>query len=171
MKFSLIPDYSFNKLTDIAPGFLLDKGISFLMLDLDNTISPYGVTVPDEKILSWAENMRSSGVELYIVSNSKRPNRTEGFADKLGIGYIKAAGKPRPGALIQLMETKELSPEKCAIAGDQIYTDVIAGNLAGVTSFVLYPIKFTNPFLRIRYWAEIPFRLMCRNKMWRNNNV
>ena len=165
MNFSLIPDYSFHALTDISADFLTERGIQLLMLDMDNTISPYGVTEPDEETRIWADNIKAAGIELYIVSNSKCPGRTEQFAKELSIGYIKAAGKPKPGALNKVMCIKELLPEQCALAGDQIYTDTIAANLAGVTSLLVYPIKFTNIFLKLRYWAELPFRGLCRNKM------
>ena len=63
------------------------------------------------------------------------------------------------------MGIKNLQADNCALVGDQIYTDTIAANLAEVTSLLVYPIKFTNIFLRIRYWAEIPFRALCKNKM------
>lgn len=164
MKFPLIPDHSFRKLTDISPEFLKDTGIQLLMLDMDNTISPYGVTEPSEEMLQWAEAVKMAGTELYIVSNSKRIGRTEQFAKALNVGYIKAAGKPRPGAVLKVMTIKEVAPENCALAGDQIYTDTIAANLAGITSLLVYPIKFTNILLRFRYWAELPFRALCRNK-------
>ena len=167
MSFSPVPEYSFKRLEDVTAEFLTGKGIKLLMLDLDNTIAPYGVTEPPESIALWAKGVKRAGIELYIVSNSKRPGRTEGFAKALNIGYIKAAGKPRPDACIKVVSIKKLPPESCALAGDQIYTDVLAANSAGVHSIVVKPIKFTNPFLRLRYWAEAPFRLACRNKAWR----
>lgn len=168
MKFSLIPEYAFKRLQDISAKFLNEKDIRLLLLDLDNTIAPYGISEPSEDILRWAELIRLSGVELYIISNSKRPNRTDNFARMLNIGYVKAAGKPKPDACIKVMEIKGILPVNCALAGDQIYTDVLAANLAGIHSIVVKPIKFTNLLLRLRYWAEMPFRGICRNTAWRN---
>lgn len=165
MKNFLVPDYSFKALTDVTPEFLCHHDIKLLMLDMDNTISPYGIYEPSEDILAWSDNMKSAGIELYIVSNSKRPGRTEQFAKIMNIGYIKAAGKPKPAALLKVMGIKNISPKNCALAGDQIYTDTIAANLAGVMSILVFPIKFTNVFLKIRYWAELPFRALCKNKM------
>jgi len=165
LNFSLIPDYSFKSLTDISVEFLKEHNIKLLMLDMDNTISPYGVSVPSDEMINYIENLKLSGIEPYIVSNSKRPGRTEAFASALDIGYIKAAGKPRPRALLKVMGIKDIAAECCALVGDQIFTDTIAANTAGTTSLLVYPIKFTNIFLRIRYWAEIPFRALCKNKM------
>ena len=165
MKFSLVPKFSLKKLTDVTSDFLLSNKIKLLMLDLDNTIAPYGEHEPTMEVCEWVERMKAAGIELYIVSNSKRPGRTEQFAKLLNIGYIKAAGKPSPRALLKVMGIKGILPENCALAGDQIFTDTIAANCAGVTSILVYPIKFTNIFLRIRYWAEIPFRALCKNIM------
>ena len=165
MKFSLIPDFSFRALTDISVEFLKEHNVKLLMLDMDNTISPYGVSKPTIEMCGYIDGLKTAGIEPYIVSNSKRPGRTEAFAEALKIGYIKAAGKPKPDALLKVMSVKDLSPENCALAGDQIFTDTIAANSAGAMSLIVYPIKFTNIFLRIRYWAEIPFRALCKNIM------
>jgi hypothetical protein len=108
--------------------------------------------------MSWAQMMRQRGIELFIVSNSKRPQRVESFARQLGIEYIKAAGKPSVRGINQAMERRSKTPEQSALCGDQIFTDVLGANRAGVTSIVVHPIKFTNPFLALRYFIELPFR-------------
>ena len=144
--------------------FLAENGIKLLMLDMDNTIEPYDRSSPGEEILEWVRCVKESGVEIFIVSNSKRTGRTEKFAQAMNVGYIKAAGKPSPNAIRKVMGIKGLKPENCALVGDQIYTDTVAANRAGVMSVIVYPIKFTNVFLKLRYWAEIPFRSMCKNR-------
>lgn len=165
MKNIFVPEFSFKALTDVTPEFLCQHNIKLLMLDMDNTISPYGISEPSAEVLEWSDRIKEAGIELYIVSNSKRPGRTEQFAKIMNIGYIKAAGKPKPAGILKVMGIKNISPQHCALAGDQIYTDTIAANLAGVMSLLVFPIKFTNIFLKLRYWAELPFRALCKNKM------
>lgn len=168
MSFSLVPDYSFCRVTDILPDFLKSQGIRFLMMDLDNTIAPYGQNMLSENVLRWAEAVVESGVELYFVSNSKKYGRVEHFADSLkNIGYIKAAGKPSPKGVLAAMSAAGRTKKESALVGDQVFTDVLAANNGSVTSICVKPIKFTNPFLAIRYFFEIPFRAMCKNKMER----
>ncbi len=164
LNFSFIPDYSFKKLTDITVEFLSENNIKLLMLDMDNTIAPYDMAVPGVKLLEWSESIKAAGIEIFIVSNSKRTGRTEKFAQKMNVGFIKSARKPSPNAIYKVMGIKSLNPDECALVGDQIFTDTIAANMAGVMSVIVYPIKFTNIFLRLRYWAEIPFRSMCKNR-------
>ena len=162
MSFSLIPRYSIKKLTDITPEFLQRKGISLLLMDMDNTIAPYGVSEPDEFTCDWVSGMKAAGIELFIISNSKRVGRTERFAEVLGIGYIKEAKKPRTRALRRILEIKGISPENTALVGDQIFTDTIAAKCSNVLSIIVKPRAFTNVFLALRYFTEIPFRIFAK---------
>ena len=160
-----IPDFSCRNVTDISPDLLAENGIRLLMLDLDNTIAPYKTLQPDPAVTAWVQSVKDAGIDLHFVSNSKRPDRVEHFAELLGIGYVKAAHKPGTKALKQVMAAFGREPEACALAGDQIYTDVWAACRAGCRSFLVYPIRFTNPFLFLRYLAEAPFRALRRKRL------
>ena len=164
MSFSPVPDYRFKELCDISAGFLIKNGVSWLLLDLDNTIAPYGVASPSEEVVAWADQLKGAGISLHIVSNSKKTGRVSSFADALGISYIYRAKKPSPRAVRELLQKLKVAPSKAALAGDQIYTDVLAANGAGVMSIVVHPIKFTNPFLALRFALELPFRALRRGK-------
>jgi len=162
MSFSLIADYSFLKLTDVSPEFLAKKGVKLLLLDLDNTISPYGEAEPSEEIMDWAGEMHDKGITLFIVSNTKKP-RAGIFADKMGIPYIKYAKKPSRYGLREAMRITGFTEKETALAGDQTFTDVLAANRADVMSIMVEPIKLSNAFLTVRYWLEKPFRILTRN--------
>jgi HAD superfamily phosphatase (TIGR01668 family) len=154
----------FTSLPDIPIEFLKTRGIAFLMLDLDNTIAHYGAESPTEEVRRWLDKVRRAGIELFIISNCRRRGRVEAFAELLGLEFVRSAMKPSPKALLDTMRKKGYAKARCAMAGDQVYTDGLAANLAGVTSIVTVPIKFTNPLLYFRYMTEIPFRRMCRNR-------
>ena len=166
MSFSLAPQFSFRELTDISPLFLEKHGVRFLMLDLDNTVAAYSEHYPAENVAQWAADIKESGIVLGIVSNSVRHGRVESFAKALQIDFILGASKPSPKGVTQTMKESGFSPDESALVGDQIYTDILAANRAGVVSIVVRPRRFTNPFLALRYALEAPFRAMCRNKMW-----
>lgn len=164
MSFSLRPKYVIKSLLDLTPQMLKDREIELLILDLDNTISPYGEKLPSEKVLKWTEDMKKGGIKLYIVSNSKKV-RPDVFAKEMDIPFVKRAKKPSPKFIQKAMEDMNISAEKTALAGDQIFTDTLGANLAGVSSILVEPIKFTNVFLRLRYYGEMPFRKMYKNKL------
>lgn len=157
MGFSLTPDFMVRSITDITPEMLKDNGIRLLLMDLDNTMSPYKVLEPSEDVVKWAEHMKESGITLYIVSNSKT-QRPELFAKRLGIGFCMRAKKPSTKAILAAAELNNARREETALVGDQIFTDVLGANRAGVWSFLVYPIKFSNPLYVVRYIVELPFR-------------
>jgi len=165
MSFSLIPRYSFREVTDITTGFLEQLGVKFLMLDLDNTIAAYDEHVLSDDIAKWINTLQNSGIELFIISNSTRKKRVESHSDSINAKFIMESYKPSPNSLLHAMEVSGFKPDTSALAGDQILTDTLAANRAGVTSIIVRPKRFTNPFLAIRYFVELPFRAMCKNKM------
>lgn len=163
MSFSLIPDRKFQKAEDISPELLRKLGIDLLLLDVDNTIAPYKTLTLTPSVLEWARRLKASGVRLYIVSNNKG-ERPEVFAKLLDIPYIKRAGKPSPRGVREALAVTGVSGDRAALVGDQIYTDTIAANLEGVRMLLVEPIKFTNPFLAVRYFLELPFRRERKHK-------
>jgi len=163
-KLSLIPDYSFKCITDITPEFLGRVGIKFLMLDLDNTIAAYDEHVLADNIFKWISGIQDNGIGLYIISNSTRKNRVKSHSDSIGVSFAIKSQKPSTKSLLHAMEVSGYNPDASALAGDQILTDTIAANRTGIVSIIVKPRRFTNPFLAIRYYLEIPFRAMCKNK-------
>ena len=163
MSFSLIPDYSFNKLTDITGEFLNSIGVKLLLLDLDNTVSPYGEKEPSDEAKTWFETMKNAGVTLFIVSNTKKP-RAGIFAEKLGVEYIMRAKKPFGDGVQRALGVTGFSEYETALEGDQIFTDTLAAKRASVTSLLVEPIKLNYPWLTLRYWVEKPFRMMAKHK-------
>ena len=170
-KFSLIPQYSFRDITDVTAEFLEQLGIKFLMLDLDNTIAAYDEHVMSENILQWIADIRKSGTELFIISNSTRKKRVESHSGSIGAEFIMASCKPSPKSLHDAMEASGFDSDVSALAGDQILTDTLAANRAGIVSIIVRPRRFTTPFLALRYFIEVPFRMLCRNKVNTSNST
>jgi len=163
-RFSLIPHHIFHSVTDVTTDYLKQLGIRFLMLDLDNTIAAYDEHVLADDISLWIDDVKNSGIVLFLISNSTRKKRVESFAHSIGVEFIMQSNKPSPKSLLRAMDIAGFSPDVSALAGDQIVTDTIAAHRAGVISIIVRPRRFSNPFLAIRYYVEVPFRAMCKNK-------
>jgi len=163
-RFSLIPLYSFKNITDISVSFLQEQGIRFLMLDLDNTIAAYDEHVFSDDISKWIKKVQDSGITIFIISNSTRNKRVTSHSESIGADFIMQSGKPSPKSLHAAMEKAGFSENESALAGDQIMTDTLAANHAGIISIIVKPKKFTNPFFALRYYIEQPFRALCKNK-------
>ena len=156
MAVSLIPQIIVDRLTDLTPEFLQDKGISFLMLDFDNTIVPYTTDTPTPEMEQWLQTMQNSGIGLCVVSNSKRM-RVVRFCEARGLPCITHSKKPFQRGIRRCQIQFSLDMRHTALAGDQIYTDVLGANTAGAVSVLVTAIHLHNIWLRLRHVAELPF--------------
>lgn len=137
------------------------RGIKLLLADLDNTLVAYGVPLPDEKLKAWRDDLAAHGVTLFILSNNRHENRPRIFAQGLDVPFIGHAGKPKTPSFVKAMEQMGVTKEQTAIVGDQVFTDVLGGNRAGVSAILVEPIRLAgNPGRYLRYAVEVPFRLL-----------
>ena len=137
------PTYALKKITDITPSALKKRGIKALVLDVDNTLTTHNNPAPAEGVPEWIEEMKSAGIKLIIVSNNNA-ERVTPFAEMLGLHFVPNGAKPLPvGFKRAAAELRALGVPKNRIAavGDQIFTDILGANLAGIRSIFVYPIE------------------------------
>ena len=163
MPFSLLPGYRAKSVAEISPAFLREKNIRLLMLDFDNTIVPYTTNTPAPEITAWLKEMQASGILLCVVSNSKK-ERVQIFCRERGIPCIIRSRKPFPVGIPKCLTQFGVAPNNAAIAGDQIFTDTLGGNCAGVTSILVNAIDNHNIWLKLRHVAELPFIYAAKNR-------
>ena len=163
MRLSFLPRWITPKVTDISPAFLQDKGIALLMLDFDNTIVPYTTSAPTAEMVEWLEQMRASQIKLCVVSNSHK-DRVKIFCDKYHIPCITHARKPFSKGIKACLKQFHADPRECALAGDQIYTDTLGANFAGVSPILVKAIHNHTIWLKLRHIAELPFIFIARKR-------
>ncbi len=134
------PHCDFKRIYDIPADFWKEKGITALLLDVDNTLTTHNNPVPHERVLEWLETQRRAGLRLMILSNN-RSERVEPFARELGLEYIAGAAKPLPGKLRHALAALGVRPTEAALIGDQIFTDVLCGRLSGCLAVLVEPIS------------------------------
>lgn len=154
-------DFLANNIYEVTGEALQRRGFRLLLADLDNTLVPYGVPLPDERVKAWRDDLRAHGITLFVLSNNRHEHRPRIFSEGLEVPYIGHAGKPKTPSFYQAMERVGVTKEQTAIIGDQIFTDVLGGNRAGVSTILVRPIRLAgNPGRYLRYWVEVPFRLL-----------
>lgn len=63
------------------------------------------------------------------------------------------------------MKRMGCTPEQTVMVGDQIFTDTLGANNAGVTPLLVEPIRLAgNPGRYLRYAVETPFRVLGRRR-------
>ena len=165
MSFSLIPRGVYSAVTHISPKALAEKGVRLVLADLDNTLVPYKETEPTRAVRTWKDALAAEGITLFLLSNSRKPGRAQRFAEKLGIPYQGHSGKPKKAGYLRAMERMGCTGPETVMVGDQIFTDTLGANNAGVVPLLVEPIRLSgNPGRYIRYAAETPFRELGKRR-------
>ncbi len=167
MRFSPLPSLIAESVLDITPQLLQQRGIELLMLDFDNTIVPYTTNEPTAQIQAWLERMKASSVKLCVVSNSRK-GRVKDFCKAYGIDCITHAQKPFSRGIAECLARYNLPKERCALCGDQIYTDVLGANGAGIQSILVKAIHNHNFWLKARHVLEKPWIILAEKRRMGN---
>ena len=160
---SFLPRFIFSKITDIEPSFLIEHNIRLLLMDFDNTMLPYTSDTPTQELLDWLTGMRENGIMLCIVSNSHK-QRVPQFSEHYGVPCQTHAAKPSPKGIRFAMQRFDVNCAHTALVGDQIFTDVLGANLAGVTAIAVKSIHNHTILLRLRHVFEVPFLAMAHKR-------
>lgn len=165
MAFSLIPRGVYPSFSALDPAALADRGVKLVLADLDNTLVAYKVPAPTPEVAAWKDALAAQGIQLFILSNSRKPGRAQRFAQALGVPYQGHSGKPKKGGYLRALERMGCAPEQAVMIGDQIFTDVLGANNAGIVPLLILPIRLAgNPGRYLRYAVETPFRLLGRRR-------
>jgi len=160
----MIPHITAPDVFMITPERLQQKGITLLLLDLDNTLSPYSEDLPPERVLEWMSALKKADITPYIISNNASEERVRNYAAACEILHLARAGKPSPKPVQEAMNALGKKQAETALMGDQIFTDVLAAKRAGVTAIVVKPLEMTVLF-RLRYIAEQIFRRLGKERL------
>ena len=118
---------------------LVEQGVELVLLDRDNTCVPRDAHEAPADVVAWLDRARAAGLTLCLVSNNFHTSHVSRTAAELGVDFVDHAMKPFPFALRRAMRRFDVPAEKTVMVGDQVYTDVAAGNLAGVRTILVRP--------------------------------
>lgn len=118
---------------------LVADGVRLVLLDRDNTCVPRDAAEPTAEVMAWLDRAREAGLKLCLVSNNFHSSQVRGSAEHMGVDVVDHAMKPLPFALVRAMRLMGSVPGETVMVGDQVFTDVVAGNLAGVRSVLVRP--------------------------------
>jgi uncharacterized protein len=88
------------------------------------------------EVAAWIAELRSAGFKLAFFSNGLA-ERIAPLAAKVGVQVFANACKPLPFQCRRAIQEMQLIPTQTLIIGDQLFTDVLCGRLAGTkTAYV-----------------------------------
>ena len=136
-----MPDLMLNSVLEVTPEILEKLNVKGLVLDVDNTLTTHSHPEPEIGVREWISKMNSHNIPMMIVSNNTQ-TRVRPFADLLGLPFVSMSFKPATRGVTKACKKFGLSANEVAIVGDQIFTDVIAGNLKGLKTILVTPFEY-----------------------------
>ncbi len=134
----LYPTRYFDKKEDIPVERYYNMGYRGIMFDIDNTLVPHDCPI-DEKTKRYISHLKEIGYVICLISNNDK-ERVRLFAEPLDVEYIYKAWKPARKGYEDGMKKIGTTVENTLFVGDQIYTDILGANNAGIYSILLDPI-------------------------------
>lgn len=135
----LYPRIYVDTLLDIPVEKLRKQNISAFILDLDNTITEWNSNEIRAEVEAWFARIKMEGFKSCILSNNGE-HRIRAVADRLDVPFICRAAKPRRSSFNRAVELMGVSAAQTAVVGDQIFTDILGGNRAGLFTILVKPL-------------------------------
>ena len=134
------PDGYVARVMDIDLARLAAAGCDCLLLDLDNTLLPWKSSEVSEEVKAWVARAKELGIRPAIVSNTHYHTRLRKIAEALDIPWTAHAMKPWRKGFVEAARLVGSGPEKAVVVGDQLLTDVLGGNRAGMRTILVKPV-------------------------------
>jgi HAD superfamily phosphatase (TIGR01668 family) len=157
----LTPHLQLDSVVNLSPEHLHSINRVGLLLDVDCTLKDHGAPAFPPSTVEWIRLMKSSGLRMCLLSNGKA-RRIEPLARTLQIPFVAKAFKPFPFGCRAALRLLDLPSEQCAIVGDQIFADVLAGQLARLFTVLVRPTSPIEPI-----WTRIkrPFERLVLKRI------
>lgn len=117
---------------------LYEKGYRGIIFDIDNTLVPHGAPA-DKKTIEFFKYLKKTGFKTCLISNNSK-ERVLPFAKAVGAKAVWKANKPAGRNYLLACRQMKTDRTNTVFVGDQIFTDVLGANLAGIPSILVEPI-------------------------------
>ncbi|MCR1897969.1 YqeG family HAD IIIA-type phosphatase [Irregularibacter muris] len=157
---NLKPNMMLDSIFQLDFQDLKSRNIKGLLVDLDNTLVEWDKKKADERLIQWFYQVKEEGFSICIISNNTEDRVVE-FKEDLDLPAIHKALKPLTRAFRKGVKILGLKKEQVAVIGDQIFTDVLGGNRAGLFTILVKPIG-NQEFWWTTFVRRIEKRLLKR---------
>lgn len=134
----LYPDEYLESTYKINFEKLYKEGYRGILFDIDNTLVPHNAPA-DARAVALFEHLSAIGFKTCLISNNREP-RVKTFSEKVHTAYVYKAGKPLPRGYREGMRRIKTNEKNTVFIGDQIFTDILGGNRAGLHTIMVKPI-------------------------------
>lgn len=137
----LFPNEYLDSVYEVGADKLKKLNIDTVIFDIDNTLVPYFIKEPNDKLIRYFRRLKKSGIKIGILSNNKE-KRVKHFCSQIDdVVYQCKAGKPGTRGLKRIIQTLQSNTENTVIIGDQIFTDVWCGNKLNIYTILVKQVS------------------------------
>ena len=147
------PNIYKKNIYDINYDLLKSQGIKCLIYDLDNTLGLISHKKCPDEAKELLNKLKKDFIVVISSNNTKK--RLKPYLEELGIEGTSWSMKPSIKSLIYIKTKYKLHKKEMCIIGDQIVTDVLAGNRYKIKTILVDPLGEKD--LKITYfnrWLE-----------------
>ena len=134
----VLPKIYVKDIFSISYDQLKNRNIKCLVFDLDNTL----VLMDDEKcsfeVCNKIKELKKDF--LVVVSTNNIRRRVGKYLKDLEVEGFFFSMKPSPLTLYKIRKKYHLEKTEMCIVGDQIFTDILAGNLFSIMTILVDPL-------------------------------
>lgn len=166
---TLTPSLVVESVNELEPELLKAHGIEAIITDLDNTLVPWRHYEIMPGVIEWLAKLEVAGIKICIASNTIHTSRLKELAETMGIPFVDRVQKPRTGGFVRAMKAMGSHAENTAVFGDQIFTDVLAGNRLKLYTILLRPPLSKEEFIStqlVRYVENGVIRKLRERNQW-----
>lgn len=161
---NIIPDFYFNKVTDITPEFLKSHGIKGVALDIDNTLTFDNQHVLPDEVAQWLAVINEARIAAIVVSNNGE-KRSRAFSELCTLPYFSNAHKPSQRSIPIVLDILGAEANETAVIGDQIFTDIWYGKRAKCRTILVNKMGDDVMFgVRLKRVLEKPLMIGLKKK-------
>lgn len=138
-------DIYLNHYRDFDGKKYYNFGYNTLLIDIDNTLTPFYEEKPDEDVIAFINELKDIGFNIILISNNTK-DRVEKYNELLNCKCYGMSLKPFPLTYLNIINENNLDKDSIICIGDQLLTDILGGKLLGLYTIYIKPIVSKDNF-------------------------
>lgn len=116
---------------DLPIAWLKERLVQAIISDLDNTLVPWRDYRVAGQLAEWFASLHAEGFRTVILTNARPSPTIQRLSERLETELVLGARKPIQRFFRRALERVNVVPSQACVIGDQVFTDVLGGNLVG----------------------------------------
>lgn len=130
----------FPSLLDIDFSTLDNMNIRCVLLDVDNTIKPYGADVIQPAYIEWIKSIKDKNIKVILCSNNYK-RVVEPIAKQVNCDFVSFCLKPSPFGYLRAYVKSNEKLKNIVVIGDQFFTDILGGKFMFMKTLLVEPVS------------------------------